>query len=236
MNDGSATPLACTVGGIGGAATSTAGSANASRSPATDVLARDSTTPTTPLTAPAVSSPRVISDSRLPWSGSSDASDASGSAGVSVKRPEVSNRSTTTPHTVPTTVGTTSVGSSPPRDSTAAQPATPAATITALPIGNRGRSIEPATAAMTASTRIDSASLSAVPNVVIAHSFTGPGVRSMTDDPTAVRESDCGPTNAATSWVMPSDTAAAAMPAIARDPLDAMQAKVPIRPPERLTD
>jgi hypothetical protein len=26
------------------------------------------------------------------------------------------------------------------------------------------------------------------------------------------------------------------MPAIARDPLDAMQAKVPIRPPERLTD
>jgi hypothetical protein len=58
----------------------------------------------------------------------------------------------------------------------------------------------------------------------------------MTDDPTAVRESDCGPTNAATSWVMPSDTAAAAMPAIARDPLDAMQAKVPIRPPERLTD
>ncbi len=89
-----------------------------------------------------------------------------------------------------------SSGSRPPRDSTAAHPATPAATIAALPTGTRRRSSEPATAAMTAmtaSTSTDSASLSAVPNVVIAHSFTGPGVRSMTDDPIAVRESDCGP-------------------------------------------
>ncbi len=72
--------------------------------------------------------------------------------------------------------------------------------------------------------------MSAVPNVVIAHSLTGPGVRSMTADPTAVRESDSGPTTRPTSWVTPSATAAAAIPAIARGPLRAaMQAKVPIR-------
>ncbi len=90
---------------------------------------------------------------------------------------------------------------------------------------------------MTPSTTIDRKSLSAVPNVVIAHSLTGPGVRSMTVDPTAVRESACGPTNAAISWVTPSATAAAAIPAIARVPLaTAMQAKLPIPPPESLNE
>ena len=66
----------------------------------------------------------------------------------------------------------------PARDSTAAHPATPARTIAALPIGTRRVSSDPATAAMTAitaSTSTDSTSLSAVPNVWIAHSLTGPG-------------------------------------------------------------
>ena len=49
--------------------------------------------------------------------------------------------------------------------------------------------------AITASTSTDSTSLSAVPNVWIAHSLTGPGVRSMTADPTAVRASASGRTN-----------------------------------------
>jgi hypothetical protein len=71
---------------------------------------------------------------------------------------------------------------------------------------------------------------------VIAHSLTGPGVRSMTVDPTAVRESDSGPTNAASSWVTPMAMAAAAIPAIARVLLVAMQAKLPIRQPESLTE
>jgi hypothetical protein len=51
-----------------------------------------------------------------------------------------------------------------------------------------------------------------------------------------VRESDRGPTNAASNWVTPRATAAAAMPTIARVPLDAMLAKLPIRRPESLTE
>ncbi len=90
--------------------------------------------------------------------------------------------------------------------------------------------------AITASTSTESTSLSAVPKVVIAHSFTGPGVRSMTADPTAVRESAPWPTKADSNWVIPSATAAAAMPAIARALLEAMQAKLPIRLPESLTE
>jgi hypothetical protein len=70
----------------------------------------------------------------------------------------------------------------------------------------------------------------------MAHSFTGPGVKSMTAEPTAVRESAWGPTKAATSCVTPRATAAAATPAAARIPLDAMLAKLPIRPPESLTE
>ncbi len=137
------------------------------------------------------------------------------------------------------TVGSMSTNDAPSRDSTAAHPATPARTIAALPIGARRLSIEPATAAMiaiTASTSTESTSLSAVPKVVIAHSLTGPGVRSMTADPTAVRESALWPTKADSNWVIPSATAAAAMPAIARALLEAMQAKLPIRLPESLTE
>ena len=95
------------------------------------------------------------------------------------------------------------------------------------------------TAAMTAittSTSTDSTSLSAMPNVWIAHSLTGPGVRSMTADPTAVRASASVPTNTATSWVTPRATAAAAMPAIAFVPRVDMLAKLPTRLPERLTE
>jgi hypothetical protein len=239
MNDGSATPLGCTVGGIGGAPVSTAGNANALRSPATDVFALDTTTPATPATAPAANSPSVTSDSRRPRSGTSGSSATLASSDSSVNRPDVSRRSTATPHTVPTAVGTMSPIVAPARDSTAAHPATPASTITALPIGTRRRSHDAATAAtiaMTPSTTIDRKSLSAVPNVAIAHSLTGPGVRSMTVDPTAVRESEPGPTNAASNWVTPSETAAAAIPAIARVPLAAMQDKLPIRLPESLTE
>ena len=58
----------------------------------------------------------------------------------------------------------------------------------------------------------------------------------MTADPTAVRESAPWPTKADSSWVIPSATAAAAMPAIARALLEAMQAKLPIRLPESLTE
>jgi uncharacterized membrane protein len=58
--------------------------------------------------------------------------------------------------------------------------------------------------------------LSEVPNVWMAHSLTGPGVRSMTADPTALSASACGPNGAATSSVIPTATAAAAMPFRAR--------------------
>ena len=183
----------CTVGGTAGAATSIFGSAKALRSPDTDVVSRDSTAPPNPVSAPAPRNPSVTSDSRLPRSGASAAGSPSGS---SVNRPEVSSRSTATPQAVPTTVGTMSTTDAPARDRTAAQPAIPASTIAALPTGTRRVSYCPvtaATAAITATTRIDNTSLSAVAKVWIAHSLTGPGVRSMTADPTALRASDSGP-------------------------------------------
>ena len=156
-----------------------------------------------------------------------------------MNRPEVSRRSTTTPHAVPMTVGTMSTTVAPARDSTAAHPATPARTIAALPMGTRRvshRAVSAAMRAITASTSTDNTSLSAVPKVWITNSLTGPGVRSMTADPTAVRESAPGPTNAARSWVTPRATAAAATPAIAFVSRAAMLAKVPIHLPERLTE
>ena len=90
--------------------------------------------------------------------------------------------------------------------------------------------------AITTSTSTDSTSLSAVPKVWIAHSLTGPGVRSMTADPMAVRASAAGPTNAASSCVTPSATAAAATPAIAFVSRAAMLAKLPTYLPLRLTE
>lgn len=87
-----------------------------------------------------------------------------------------------------------------------------------LPTGTLPVSQVAPTAAMvaiTTSTRTVSIGLSAVPNVLMAHSRTGPGVRSMTTDPTAVRASDTGPKNTASNPVTPRATAAAATPASA---------------------
>ncbi len=145
-----------------------------------------------------------------------------------------------TPHAVPTSVGTVSDAVAPARDSTAAQPTIPAATIAMLPMGTRRVShvaVNAAMAAITASTSTDSTSLSAMPKIWIAHSLTGPGVRSMTADPTAVRASACGPNAPASSWVTPSATAAAAMPHSARLPRagSAMMPRYPGTVPERLT-
>ncbi len=115
----------------------------------------------------------------------------------------------------PTAVGITSTGVEPARESTATQPAMAAAAIITLPIGSRRRSSSPATAASTAmmsSTITVRNNLSAVPKVWIAHSFTGPGVRSMTVDPMAFRASADAPRGAATSALRPRVTAAAAIP------------------------
>src|SRR5258705_6929333 len=46
----------------------------------------------------------------------------------------------------------------------------------------------------------------------MAHSFTGPGVRSITADPTALRASAADPNGMAASWAAPSAVAAAAVP------------------------
>ena len=176
----------------------------------------------------------MTSDSRLPRSGASAAGSPSGS---SVNRPEVSSRSTATPQAVPMTVGTMSTTVAPARDSTAAQPAIPASTIAALPTGTRRVSycaVTAATAAITATTSTDNTSLSAVAKVWMAHSLTGPGVRSMTADPTALRASDSGPTKTASNWVTPSATAAAAMPAIALAPRAVMRPSYPCADPKGL--
>ena len=108
----------------------------------------------------------------------------------------------------------------------------------ALPTGTRRVSAAPATAAMTAmtaSTSTDSTSLSAMPKVWIAHSLTGPGVTSMTTEPTAVRASASGPNATATSWVTPRATAAAATPANAFVPRVVMRPRYLGNLPERLT-
>ena len=69
-----------------------------------------------------------------------------------MNRPEVSRRSTATPHTVPTSVGTMSTAVAPARDSTAAQPATPASDDRALPDRDPARLPFAVSAAMTAIT------------------------------------------------------------------------------------
>jgi hypothetical protein len=131
-----------------------------------------------------------------------------------------------------------SVTVAPARDSTAAQAAMPASTIAALPTGRRRVSycaVTAAIAAITATTITDRNSLSAVPKVWMAHSLIGPGVRSMTADPTALRASASGPRNTASSWVTPSATAAAATPAIALAPRAVMRPSYPRADPKGLT-
>ncbi|SHW75060.1 Uncharacterised protein [Mycobacteroides abscessus subsp. abscessus] len=121
------------------------------------------------------------------------------------------------PAAAPTSDGMTSTGRAPVRDSTAAPPSTPASPKAILPsFRSSNCAVTMAITAMTTSTDTVRNSLSLVPKVWIAHSLTGPGVRSMTTDPTAVRESACGPSGIASSAAAPSATAAAARPASER--------------------
>lgn len=236
MNDGRPAPSGCTARGIGGALTSTRGSANAVRSPVTEAARRDNATPAAPVSPPAATKPSATNESRRPRS-----TPVLAVSPASVKRPDSRKCSAATPHAVPTTVGITSGAPAPARDSTAADPTIPAATITTLPTGNRRvcrAALTAASAAITPSTASVSTSLSAIPNVVIAHSLTAPGVASMTADPTAVRASACGPNGTAANSVTPTATAAAATPHQARVLCGrpAMDANVVSRAPERLTE
>ena len=61
-------------------------------------------------------------------------------------------------------------------------------------------------------TTTDKNSLSVVPNIRMADSLTGPGVRSMTTDPTAFKASAAGPNSAESSCMTPRATATAATP------------------------
>ena len=81
---------------------------------------------------------------------------------------------------------------------------------------------------MTTTTMIVRNVLSLVPKVWIAHSLTGPGVRLITEVPTAVRASAAGEKNAAINCVTPRATAADAMPAPIREPIGGMPAKLPL--------
>ena len=109
------------------------------------------------------------------------------------------------PAAAPTRDGTTSMGRAPVRDNTAAAPSTPASPMAMLPSFRSSNCA--VTMAITAMARITATvrnSLSLVAKVWMAHSLTGPGVRSMTTDPTAVRESACGPRGIARSAATPS--------------------------------
>lgn len=180
------------------------------RSAATECTNRVMTAPTTPPTSPNPSNPNTTK-LRLLTSGSP------GFSGPGQNR--VSKRRAATPQAAPATVGIVSSAVAPGRDSTATQPRTPAAAITALPSGRRCVSRVPAIAAIvaiTTSTTTARKSLSRAPRVAIAHSLTGPGVRSTTAEPIAVRASARAPNGMPTSWATPSETAAAATPAIIR--------------------
>src|SRR4051794_21927368 len=193
MNGVTATPAGWTAGGgAGGVEPSTVGSVNDERSLDTDEVSRFSTVPATPASTPAPMKPMVTNDSRRPRSGASPATGASGEGFESLTRPETRNLSTTTPNTVPITVGTTSTTVAPALLSTAAQPMTPATAMATLPTGVVRVSRRAVSAAiMPITTRMTTVrnNLSDVPNRVMAHSLTGPGVRSMTAEPMAVRES-----------------------------------------------
>ncbi len=106
-----------------------------SRSAATELVKRPTTTPSSPLAAPNASRPPVVSHSLLLTSGSSPPSACPVSG--TVHRRTASRRSTATPHAVPTTVGTMSGRVAPGRESTAAQPRSPATTKITLPTGRR---------------------------------------------------------------------------------------------------
>ena len=196
----------------------TVGGANAARSPDTELRRRVSAAPTTPPTTPMPMNPRAArEDRRVEPAGCPAVSALAVSSGAAdfTTRLDVRNRSVAMPHTAPTSVGMTSTSDAFGRDSTAAQPATAASAMTMLPTGTRVRSHCPAmaaTTAMTTSTMTVRNSLSLVPKVWIAHSLTGPGVRSMTEEPIALRASAVGPNGTATSAPTPTAIAAAAIP------------------------
>jgi N-dimethylarginine dimethylaminohydrolase len=114
----------------------------------------------------------------------------------------VNTRNTAIPQQIPMIVGMMSAAVAPERETIAAHPIIPPPVTAMLPSGTRRRSEIPAPAAIatiTTTTATDTNSLSAVPNVWMAHSLTAPGVRSMTVDPTAFRASAAGPNGTAPS-------------------------------------
>ena len=218
MNDGSATPFGCTVGGTGGAATSIRGNANASRSPDTDDSMRDSTTPPTPLSAPAPRKPSVINDSRRPVIGRTSEPSVGfrgvGEAprGEQAQHCDAAHGADHRGHDVEHRRALAREHRRTPERSRRGR----SRRCRPEPDGVSHRAVTAATSAITPSTTMVRKSLSAVPKVWIVHSLTGPGERSMIVEPIAVRASACGPNATARSWVTPSATAAAAMPASIR--------------------
>ena len=88
---------------------------------------------------------------------------------------------------------------------------------------------------MTTSTITERNNLSEVAKVWIAHSLTGPGVRFTTAVPTDVRTSAAGEKKVARSCATPRPTAAADMPAPARDPVDASAMRINLPPRSPVT-
>ena len=235
-NDGSATPFGCTVGGTAGAATSIFGSAKALRSPDTEVVSRDSTAPPTPVSAPAPRNPSVTSDSRLPRSGASAAGSASGS---SVNRPDVSSRSTATPHAVPTTVGTMSTTVAPAREQDRRAPRDPGEHDRGAAHGNAARLV----LCRHRRDRRDHRHHEYRQDQLVGR---GEGLDRPLLDRTGREVDDRRPDRVASvgfgaderrasNWVTPSATAAAATPAIALAPRAVMRPSYPCADPKGLS-
>ena len=217
MKLGRSAPAGCTPGGIGGAPEVIFGRVKVSRSAATERRWRPRTVPPTPLRAPKPRSPNVCSERRRSVSGTAESGSPPEPAGARVRR-----RSAAIPQSVPSTVGMRSATLLPGWLSTASDPARPPAASARVPSGIRARSQIAATAMsalMTTTTMTVRNVLSLVPKVWMAHSLTGPGVRLITEVPTAVRASAAGENTTAASCVTPRATAAAARPADIRAPM-----------------
>src|SRR5215475_9155773 len=147
--------------------------------------------------------------------GSGSAAAADGEA----ERADVTSRySANAPAAAPPSVGSAYAADAPCLVSAATRPITANRQMPASPNDSRRIATIPTTTAnRNSSTTTPSSStvLSAVPNVEVAQSLTGSGVRSMAACPTAITGDAAGIDRPATNWAMPIATAAASTPQMA---------------------
>src|SRR5215472_7309032 len=167
-------------------------------------------------------SPAELGEPGAPAAAESNTIGGSGSvtlvAGDAERAAVTSRYSANAPTAAPHSVGSAYAGDAPCLVSAATRPITANRQRPASPSDSRRIATIPITTAnKNSSTKTPSSStvLSAVPNVEVAQSLTGNGVRSMAACPTAITGDDAGIDRPASSWAMPIATAAASTPHMA---------------------